>query len=107
MKHTGEKISPCNTPRSMLNGSDNMLSPLGCCCCKDRLDDASDFDADPGIREGAIEEKLTFGVERGAIIYEGDNHCVNNHDLDKQPIDAICCINLMSFIIGPIWKATP
>ena len=30
MKHTGEKISPCNTPRSMLNGSDNMLSPLGC-----------------------------------------------------------------------------
>ena len=30
MKHTGEKISPCNTPRSMLNGSNNMLSPLGC-----------------------------------------------------------------------------
>ena len=29
MKHTGENISPCNTPRSMLNGSDNTFSPLG------------------------------------------------------------------------------
>ena len=23
-------ITPCSTPRAMLNGSDNMLSPLGC-----------------------------------------------------------------------------
>ena len=30
MKHTGENISPCNTHRSMLNGSDNAFSPLGC-----------------------------------------------------------------------------
>ena len=30
MKHTGENISPCNTPRSMLNGYDNTFSPLGC-----------------------------------------------------------------------------
>ena len=25
MKHKGEKISPCNTPRSMLNGSDSIM----------------------------------------------------------------------------------
>ena len=70
----------------MLKSSDNMLPPLGClmrtipiayCCCKDRLDDASDIDVDPGIREGAIEEKLTLSVERGTVVYEGDN-CVSS-----------------------------
>ena len=41
------------------------------------MDDASDFDVDPGICEGAILEELTRSVERGAVVYGGDS-CVSS-----------------------------
>ena len=69
MKHTREKISPCRTPSSLDVNRIYWLSDAydSCCCCKDRLYDASDFGADPGIRESTIEEELNGPFTLGGI----------------------------------------